>query len=172
MTNAFTRLRDFIGQKMRMSHIYQPVMLEVLLTHGSSASVRDISAAILAHDESQLDYYEEIVKKMPGKVLSSHGIVRRAKDVYTLQEGVDSLSQEERPDLQRDLHRRPCPVHVFRQPPSLSRRAAPSSVAPPARTRVSYLLLRSRSAVRCTQPTNRDLTSFHVSSALRDGATK
>jgi len=47
-----------------MSHIYQPVMLEVLLTHRGAASVREIAAAILAHDESQLDYYEEIVKSV------------------------------------------------------------------------------------------------------------
>jgi hypothetical protein len=79
MPTAFTRLRDFITEKMRMSHVYQPVMLETLLRSGGAARIRDIAAAILAHDESQLDYYEEIVKKMPGKVLSSHGIVRREK---------------------------------------------------------------------------------------------
>jgi ATP adenylyltransferase len=77
MTNAFTCLRDFVGQKMRMSHIYQPVMLELLLQKGGSATIRDIASAILAHDESQLDYYEQIVKNMPGRVLASHGIVQR-----------------------------------------------------------------------------------------------
>ena len=74
---GYTKLHDFLDQKMRMSHIYQPVMLEVLLTHGGTASIRDVVEAILSHDESQIDYYEQIVKNMPGRVLTSHGIVRR-----------------------------------------------------------------------------------------------
>jgi hypothetical protein len=37
MTNAFTRLRDFLDQKMRMSHIYQPVMLELVLKEPSGS---------------------------------------------------------------------------------------------------------------------------------------
>jgi hypothetical protein len=32
---AFSRLRDFLDRQMRMSHIYQPVMLEVLLASGA-----------------------------------------------------------------------------------------------------------------------------------------
>jgi phosphohistidine phosphatase SixA len=54
--------------RMQMSHIYQPVMLEVLLTRGGRAPIRTIATAILAHDESQIDYYTEIVKQMPGRV--------------------------------------------------------------------------------------------------------
>jgi hypothetical protein len=99
MATAYSRPRDFLDQKMRMAHIYQPVMLETLLTDGGSAGIREIAAAILAHDESQLEYYEEIVKKMPGKVLSSHGIVSRDKGVYRLQEELANLSAEERADL-------------------------------------------------------------------------
>jgi hypothetical protein len=49
-----------------MSHIYQPVMIKELLTHGGKASIRDIAAAFLARDESQLEYYEQITKDMPG----------------------------------------------------------------------------------------------------------
>jgi ATP adenylyltransferase len=68
---AFEQLSDFIQKKMRMSHIYQPVMIEELLKGGGRASVRDIAAAFLARDESQLEYYEQITKNMPGKVLSN-----------------------------------------------------------------------------------------------------
>jgi hypothetical protein len=92
MTSPFARLRDFLGQKMRMSHIYQPLMLETLLRNRGTARVRDIAAAILAHDESQLDYYEEIVKRMPGKVLASHGIVKREKGSYHLDDDVASAA--------------------------------------------------------------------------------
>ena len=71
---AYTRLREFLDQKMQMQHIYQPVMLEVLLTHSGRATIRDIATAFLAHDVSQIEYYEQTVKKMPGRVLASHGI--------------------------------------------------------------------------------------------------
>jgi len=54
---------------MRMAHIYQPVMLKELLERGGKAKIRDIAAAFLARHESQLEYYEEITKNMPGKVL-------------------------------------------------------------------------------------------------------
>src|SRR5207249_12280669 len=51
---------------MRMSHIYQPVMLKLLIEHDGRVSTRDIAAAFLSHDESQLDYYETITNRMPG----------------------------------------------------------------------------------------------------------
>ena len=54
---------------MRMSHIYQPVMIRELLKSGGKASIRNIAAAFLSRDESQLEYYKQITKDMPGKVL-------------------------------------------------------------------------------------------------------
>ena len=36
-------LEDFIRTRMRMSHIYQPVMLKVLLENGGHASVEEIA---------------------------------------------------------------------------------------------------------------------------------
>jgi hypothetical protein len=74
-------------------------MLDVLLVRGGIASIRDIATAFLAHDESQIDYYQEIVKRMPGRVLASHGIVQRQNDEYRLHEDVASLSTQEREDL-------------------------------------------------------------------------
>ena len=35
---SYDRLHEFIAEKMRMSHIYQPVMLRVLLENGGRAS--------------------------------------------------------------------------------------------------------------------------------------
>jgi diadenosine tetraphosphate (Ap4A) HIT family hydrolase len=86
---------------MRMSHIYQPVMIRELLTHGGKASIRKIAAAFLARDASQLEYYEQITKDMPGKVLSKHGIVQRDGDEYRLTPDASSLSSEERDELVR-----------------------------------------------------------------------
>ena len=77
MASSFEHLRDFIRRRMRMSHIYQPVMIKELLQSGGKASIRNIAAAFLSRDESQLEYYEQITKDMPGKVLGRHGIVER-----------------------------------------------------------------------------------------------
>ena len=66
MASSFKHLRDFIVKHMRMSHIYQPVMIKELLRRGCEASIREIAAAFLARDESQLEYYEKITKDMPG----------------------------------------------------------------------------------------------------------
>ncbi len=82
-----------------MSHIYQPVMIRELLNRGGKASIRDIAAAFLARDESQLEYYEKITKDMPGKVLAKHGVVERAGDQYRLTIDPSSYSPEERKEL-------------------------------------------------------------------------
>src|SRR5262245_50109361 len=84
---------------MRMSHIYQPVMIRELLTHGGKTSIRNIAAAFLARDASQLEYYEQITKDMPGKVLGKHGIVAREGAAYRLTIDPSSLSLNERDEL-------------------------------------------------------------------------
>jgi diadenosine tetraphosphate (Ap4A) HIT family hydrolase len=101
MTSAFATLGNFIQKKMRMSHIYQPVMIKELLARGGAATIRDIAAAFLARDESQLEYYEQITKDMPGKVLSKHGIVTREGHLYRLTTDPSQLLSEERTELIR-----------------------------------------------------------------------
>ena len=71
MALSFERLRKFTQNRMRMSHIYQPVMIRELLTKGGIASVRDIASAFLSRDESQLEYYEQ----SPRECRSKHGVV-------------------------------------------------------------------------------------------------
>src|SRR5262245_28740817 len=101
MSLAYQRLVQFLDSEMQMQHIYQPLMLDVLLTHGGTASSRDIAAAFLAHDESQIDYYEEIVHNMPGRVLRKRGIVRREGKGYALDIDLSEISDEERADVIR-----------------------------------------------------------------------
>src|SRR5215203_1632893 len=98
---SFESLRDFISTRMRMSHIYQPVMIRELLARGGKASIRDIAAAFLARDASQLEYYEQITKDMPGKVLGTHGVVKRDGDAYCLTVDPLSLSSDEQQELVR-----------------------------------------------------------------------
>ena len=50
---------------MRMSHLYQPLMLRTLIDKGGTASLHDIASAFLTHDESQIEYYIEITERMP-----------------------------------------------------------------------------------------------------------
>ena len=98
-SNAFDDLMTFITERMRMSHIYQPVMLKVLLENGGQASRKAIAEAFLKEDRSQVEYYEKIVRDMPGRVLSNHGIVERTGDDFRLTETFSDLSNDERQSL-------------------------------------------------------------------------
>lgn len=85
---------------MRMAHIYQPVMLKELLLKGGQLSVEDIAKSLLAHDQSQIEYYEQITKNMVGKVLTdNNGITERIKDGTRIKgftiSGYQSLSSDE-----------------------------------------------------------------------------
>jgi diadenosine tetraphosphate (Ap4A) HIT family hydrolase/5-methylcytosine-specific restriction endonuclease McrA len=94
----FDQLKSFIEQSMRMSHVYQPVMLMTLLAKGGKASVRDIATGILVHDESQIEYYEQITKEMVGRVLRNRGLVKKEARTFELLE-FDRLTPEQVADL-------------------------------------------------------------------------
>ena len=99
MSENFDALSNFILNEMRMSHIYQPVMLIELLERRGSASVTEIARALLGHDVSQVEYYEHITKNMVGKVLTnSRGITSKEKNQYTLI-GSEELTDGERSQL-------------------------------------------------------------------------
>jgi len=53
----YERLRQFIAERMRMSHIYQPLMLMELLGRSSPAPAQDVARRILGEDVTQIDYY-------------------------------------------------------------------------------------------------------------------
>ena len=97
-SSAYDRLAAYINQRMRMSHIYQPLMLMELLGRSSPAPAEDIARRILGEDSSQIDYYTERVKRMVGRVLTSNGITSHAGGIYTLI-GADDLSEIERDAL-------------------------------------------------------------------------
>lgn len=81
---TFEELADFIEHRMRMSHVYQPVMLMRLLTNRGQATDSDIARSILQHDESQVEYYQKIVHDMVGRVLRGHKIVVKERRSYRL----------------------------------------------------------------------------------------
>jgi ATP adenylyltransferase len=99
---TYDQLVDFVQHRMRMSHIYQPVMLLTLLQHHGDCSETDIAKAISTHDPTQTEYYEAITRNMVGRVLARHGIVKREGERYNLL-WARPFSKEQYAELQRLL---------------------------------------------------------------------
>jgi hypothetical protein len=95
---TYERLRDYIAKRMRMSHIYQPLMLMELLGRRSPAPAQDVARRILGEDVTQIEVYTERVKRMVGKVLTGNGITRYERGTYDLVGG-EELSDVEREEL-------------------------------------------------------------------------
>ena len=96
---SFNNLKKFITKEMRMSQIYQPVMLITLLKNKGIASIKQVAQSILNEDPTQLDYYSEIVKNMVGKVLTNNRkITEKNGDLYKLI-GHEVLTKDEIKEL-------------------------------------------------------------------------
>ena len=98
-SGGYQRLLAFLDQQMSMSHIYQPVMLKALLAGHGVASRREIAAAFLAEDQSQLEYYDEIVKRYPTQTLKRHGIIDHERGRYQLRDSYHIVDADERTAL-------------------------------------------------------------------------
>jgi diadenosine tetraphosphate (Ap4A) HIT family hydrolase/5-methylcytosine-specific restriction endonuclease McrA len=97
----FEKLHNFIAEEMRMSQVYQPVMLMELLKRNGQASVHQIAQAILDKDPTQIEYFSEIVKNMVGRVLTKNrGITEKTGDNYRLI-GSEHLTSEQTAELIR-----------------------------------------------------------------------
>ena len=89
-----SNLKQFLNSKMRLSHIYQPLMIKTLLENKGIADKSIIAKQFLEYDFSQVEYYEKITNTMPGRILRKHQIVSKEKDAYHLEE-FDSLSEDD-----------------------------------------------------------------------------
>lgn len=95
-SNQYIELKDFIQNRMRMAHVYQPVMLTALLKRNGTATSSEIASILLSKDQTQVDYYQHIVNGMVGKVLRNHDVVKklpRQSDYYL--NGYSELNSEE-----------------------------------------------------------------------------
>lgn len=93
-------LKEFLLNRMSMSHIYQPLVVRVLLENDGKASVRKIAAEFLAYDEAQVEYYINIVKRWPKITLSKHGIIDTTlRGFFRLQVDFDRMTEAERAEL-------------------------------------------------------------------------
>ena len=90
-------LLEFLETRMRMSHVYQPLLIRCLLDAGGQATVRQLAIEFSKEDEAQVRYYEDRIKKMPVDVLKGHGVVEEADGVVKLT--VDGLPFEEKANL-------------------------------------------------------------------------
>jgi ATP adenylyltransferase len=81
---TFQDLVEFLEHTMRLSHIYQPLLIKSLIESGGSATIRQLANAFLSQDESQLRYYEDRIKQMPLRVLRNHDVVSKDGDLVSL----------------------------------------------------------------------------------------
>ena len=97
-------LLDFLDHRMRMSHVYQPLQIRILLDAGGAATMRQLAVEFSAADEAQIRFYENRIKQMPLKVLRSHDVVTRDGDLVSL--NTHALSFEQRAQLRAACERR------------------------------------------------------------------
>ncbi len=93
--NKYHVLAEYLSKRMRMSHVYQPVMIMKLLSNQGKAKADEIALDLVQNDLSQVEYYTERVNQMVGKVLRNNQIVAKEEGEYQLI-GFDELSDDER----------------------------------------------------------------------------
>ena len=104
---TYDELKHFIENQMRMSQIYQPLMLMELIESGGISSRESIAKRLLEHDPSQVSYYENIVDRMPGKVLKGHSVVTKERSSQTYHLTLtEQLSDRQKSDLLALCHQR------------------------------------------------------------------
>jgi len=81
---------------MRMSHIYQPLLIKTLVESEGISTTRKIALEFLRYDESQIQYYERVVKSMPVKVLLNHDVITKEKNQVSLNTETLSFSQRQK----------------------------------------------------------------------------
>ena len=95
----FEQLKQFISEDMRLSHIYQPLLIRLLIDADGAATVRSLAQSLLLQDESQIRYYEKILKDMPLRVLRKHGVLNRSGELVNLE--LPKLTLEEKATIRR-----------------------------------------------------------------------
>ena len=71
----YAELEHFIKHKMKMTHVYQPMMIRTLLESEGTATPEEIARGFLNEDRAQLEYYTLIAKRWPSTTLRKHNVV-------------------------------------------------------------------------------------------------
>ncbi len=69
------KILSFLINKMRMTGIYQPVIIKHLLLKGGTCSVNELANTLTKYDAGVIEYYEKIVMRYPKQTLTKHGVV-------------------------------------------------------------------------------------------------
>jgi len=94
---TFEELLDFVNNKMRMSHVYQPLVIEFLAQSGGTATLRQLATNMAAADEAAVGFYANKISTMPVPVLKERGAVTRDGEVISLT--TSQLTYEQRATL-------------------------------------------------------------------------
>ena len=86
MSKTYQTLKSYLS-KMRMSHIYQPLLLIELIKGNGKTTGNNIAKSFLSYDETQIDYYKKITTLMPFKYLSKHlNEIKKSKHNYSFED--------------------------------------------------------------------------------------
>jgi len=96
---TYEDLVDFLDHKMRMSQIYQPLLIRSLVDAGGSATIRQLAQVLVSHDESQLLYYEKRIKEMPVKVLKKRDVILSDGELVSLNLNFRELTLEQKSQI-------------------------------------------------------------------------
>lgn len=87
---TFEDLLKFVEGELRMSHVYQPLLISFLVESGGAATVRQLAQEFALADEASVLHYEKRIKEMPVPVLAKRGVISKRAELIELQ--VDKLT--------------------------------------------------------------------------------
>ena len=93
---TFDELLKFIEEDLRMSHVYQPLLISFLVQSGGAATVRQLAQEFALADEASVLHYEKRIKEMPIPVLAKRGVVSKKSNLVELQVGDLTYAQSSR----------------------------------------------------------------------------
>jgi diadenosine tetraphosphate (Ap4A) HIT family hydrolase len=107
--NTYEEIKAFLTSKkrLRMSHIYKPVMLLEVLRRGGNATRAEIAQAFLERDAQQLEFYRrKVVHPSSGRHLVRDGLLVRDGQEYRLADPLAALTAVQRDEIEEILERR------------------------------------------------------------------
>ena len=82
---TFDELLKFVESELRMSHVYQPLLISFLIESGGTATIRQLAQEFALADEASVLHYEKRIKEMPVPVLAKRGVVSKRAELIELQ---------------------------------------------------------------------------------------
>lgn len=93
----FDELREFIVNKMKMNHIYQPLLILTLLDSGDVATLRQLAIEFVGRDEAQIDDYKKRIVSFPIRDLKNHEVIDRTGELVQLK--LSNITLRQRAEL-------------------------------------------------------------------------